>query len=338
MSNLVLFFRKRYPTAFSIERLFEQLSSVFTEKGTEVKSEELPLYNNSLSNVWRNLRWARARVQKGVEKPARVSHITGDVNSIIFGLSGPTVITIHDCNPLLRYAPSHPRYWFYRWLIFEWPARKAAAVTVISEKTRSELLELTNCPADKIRVIPNFVDPSFTYQPRTFNESYPTILQIGVKQNKNLARLAQALKGIPCRLEIVGQPSPEDEAELIRNEIDFHWTSGISDEEIRRRYTDCDLLAFVSTYEGFGLPILEAQMTGRPVVTSDLSPHKEVAAPGGAELVDPTNVTSIRTGILNVIRSATHREALIKSGRENAQRYHIQTVASQYLDLYEELS
>lgn len=338
MIKLFLFYRKKYPTAFSIERLFDQLAEVFTEQGANVNKEELPHYNNALSNVWRNLKWARTRVQGKGPRSKAVKHITGDVTSIVFGFSGPTVITIHDCNPLLRYPKTHPRYWFYRWLIFEWPARRADAVTVISRKTRRELLALTNCAAGKLHVIPNFVDPAFAYIPRSFRAEYPTILQIGVKENKNLARLAQALKDIPCRLEIVGKPSPEDTMVLEENGIDFHWATGISDEELRRRYADADLLSFVSTYEGFGLPILEAQVTGRPVITSNLSPHREVAGPGGALLVDPTDVAAIRAGILQIIGDADFRDTLISTGQTNASAYDIRSVAAQYLELYESIS
>ena len=269
------FFRKPYTTAFSIERLFDQLAEVVRRRGITVDRLTLPEYNNTLPNVRHNIKWAGTQVQGGPEEAA-VTHVTGDVNSIVFGLSGPTVITIHDCNPLLRYPKWHPRYWFYRWVIFEWPARRASAVTVISEKTRQELLQLTSCPADKLHLIPNFVDPAFTYRPAAFATDKPTILQIGVKENKNLGRLATALRDLPCRLEIVGEPSAVDRMLLDTNGIDYHWATGLSDEEVRQRYTDCDLLAFVSTYEGFGLPILEAQATGRPVVTSHLSPP-----PGG---------------------------------------------------------
>lgn len=332
-----LFYRKRYATAFSIERVFEQLGSIFARRGIAVRHLELPLYNNTPTNVRQNMQWAGTQVQSQAST-RQIYHVTGDVNSIVFSLPAPTtVMTVHDCNPLLRYPKWHPRYWFYRWLIFEWPARRVAAVTVISEKTKRELLELTNCPADKLHVIPNFVDPAFDYQPRQFHADYPTILQIGVKPNKNLVRLAVALRDLPCRLEIVGQPTGTDLEALKANGIDFHWATGLSDEEVRHRYRDCDLLAFVSTYEGFGLPILEAQVTGRPVVTSDLSPHREVAGPDGAVLVDPERTDAIRTGVLRVIEDAAYRQILIQHGRANAARYHVEAIADQYLALYDRL-
>ena len=334
--QLNLIFRKAYPTAFSIERLFDQLTTVFRQEGVSVQRHELPFYNNTPSTLRKNNSWAGSQVETS-SRTDTVNHITGDVNSVIFSLRRPTVITIHDCNPLLRYPRWHPRYWFYRWVIFEWPARRAAAVTVISEKTRRELLELTNCRADNLHLIPNFVDPAFTYQPRPFRSDYPTILQIGVKENKNLPRLAQALRGLPCRLEIVGKPSPADQQLLDQYGIDYHYATGLTDDEVRERYVAADLLAFISTYEGFGLPILEAQVTGRPVLTSNLSPHREVAGPQGALIVDPFSVPAIRAGIERLIAEPALRHQLISNGRANAARYTIRTVARQYLDLYASL-
>ena len=338
MAKLMLFYRKKYPAAFSIERLFDQLARKFSERSVPVVREELPYYNNTLTNVAKNIKWARARVRGEVGNARMVKHITGDVTSILFGFAGPSVITIHDCNPLLRYSKMHPRYWFYRFLIYDLPAFRADAITVISEKTKVELSRLTSCPMDKVTVIPNFVDPEFTFEPRAFNVQCPVILQIGVKTNKNLGRLAEALGGISCKLFIVGEPLPEDRAKLDEEGIDYEWATRISDEELRQRYRDADLLSFVSTYEGFGLPILEAQLTGRPVLTSNISPHKEVASEGGAVLVNPLDTTSIREGLLQIINDGELRALLIDRGRENARRYEIDQVAQQYLDLYENLS
>lgn len=336
--RLNLIFRKPYPTAFSFERLFDGLAAKFRERGLDVHRLTLPDYNNSISDVRSNIDWARAQEGSLPGTEPAVHHITGDVTSVIFAFRRPTVITFHDCNPLLRYPKWHPRYWFYRLFIYELPARRAAAITVISEKTREELLRLTNCPRDhRMHVIPNYVDPAFTYRPREFNADKPTILQVGVKENKNLSRLAAALRGIPCRLVIIGEPGEADRRALEENAISYSAATGLTDEEVRQRYVDCDLLAFVSTYEGFGLPILEAQVTGRPVVTADLSPHREVAGPDGAELVDPYDVSSIREGIRQVIADARRRAALTENGRRNAARYDIDAIAAQYIDLYQRL-
>lgn len=335
--RLNLIFRRRYPSAFSIERLFDQLAGVLADKGVPVQRIELPEYNNTLPAVIRNTKWVKQRLEPEGPKQGEIHHVTGDVTSVIFALKRPTVITFHDCNPLLRYPKYHPRHLFYRWIIYELPGRLADVVTVISEKTKSELARLTSLPAAKLEVIPNFVDPAFSFQPSAFNATYPMILQVGTTPNKNIARLAAALADIPCRLEIVGEPEPTDRQALEDHAIDYHYAKGVSDEGVRELYRSCDLLAFASTYEGFGLPILEAQVTGRPVVTSDLSPHREVAGPGGAILVDPFDVSSIRAGILSVIQNSEIREQLVAKGHANAGKYQIEAVAQQYLDVYKRI-
>jgi glycosyltransferase involved in cell wall biosynthesis len=105
---------------------------------------------------------------------------------------------------------------------------------------------------------------------------------------------------------------------------------------MRQAYIDCDLLAFASTYEGFGLPILEAQLTGRPVLTSNLSPMKEVAGTG-AVLVDPYDLQSIRLGLLKIIQDSELRGRIVEAGFENVQRFNPDAVAKKYTALYEEL-
>lgn len=335
--KLLFFYRKRYPNAFSIERLFDQLAEVIQRRGIPLAKLEAPHYNNSFTNLRKNKIWARSRVQSEGDGAALVKHITGDITSIVSAFSGPTVITIHDTNPLIRFPRTSLKHWFYRYTMFQWPARRADAVTVISNKTMQEMLEFTNCPKEKIHFIPNFVDPSFVLAPKPFNKEYPTILQVGTKYYKGLDRLAKAIQGIPCRLEIIGEPTAEHSELLKSLKIDFHWSAGISDEELRQRYRDCDIMSMISTYEGFGLPIIEAQMTGRPVITSNISPHKDVAGEGGAMLVDPHDIEAIRSAVLRIIQDDEARESLIERGNINAAKYNIENIATQYIELYQSL-
>jgi len=93
------------------------------------------------------------------------------------------------------------------------------------------------------------------------------------------------------------------------------------------------MLVFASTYEGFGLPIVEAQATGRPVVTSNILSMPEVAG-GAACLVDPFNVASIREGIAKVIQDSSYREYLVRLGFENVKRFQPENIAKNYLDIY----
>jgi glycosyltransferase involved in cell wall biosynthesis len=102
-------------------------------------------------------------------------------------------------------------------------------------------------------------------------------------------------------------------------------------------YREADMVTLISTKEGFGLPIVEAQATGRSVVTSSTSSMPEVAGEG-AILVDPYSSRSIRDGIKTVIENSEYREAIIRKGFENIGRFSPEKIASQYASLYRKLS
>ena len=111
----------------------------------------------------------------------------------------------------------------------------------------------------------------------------------------------------------------------------------LTDEELVEAYRRCDMVVFASLYEGFGLPILEAQATGRPVITSNFGAMKE-AAGDGALLVDPYSVEEIREAVLRVKNEPGLREELIAKGRENAERFRAEAVAARYGELYRGLA
>ncbi len=87
------------------------------------------------------------------------------------------------------------------------------------------------------------------------------------------------------------------------------------------------MLVFVSTYEGFGLPILEAQAMGRPVVTSNIMSMPEVAG-DGACLVDPCDVTILHQVLLRVINDSSYRNTLVRNGFENVKRFRSKKIAA----------
>jgi len=111
----------------------------------------------------------------------------------------------------------------------------------------------------------------------------------------------------------------------------------LTDEELVQAYQRCDMVVFASLYEGFGLPILEAQAMGRPVITSNFGAMKE-AAGEGALLVDPYSVEAIREAILRVKNEPGLREELVRKGRENVERFRPEAVARQYAEIYRSLA
>jgi glycosyltransferase involved in cell wall biosynthesis len=98
-----------------------------------------------------------------------------------------------------------------------------------------------------------------------------------------------------------------------------------------------DIIALASSYEGFGMPILEGQAVGRPVITSNILSMPEVAG-NAACLVDPYDPSSIRQGILKIIQDAAYRDELVRKGFANVKRFDPQVIALQYLDLYKKVA
>lgn len=264
-----------------------------------------------------------------------VNHVAGDVHYLTYLLQRrKTLLTILDYNHVRRSALQQ---WMFTLLWFRIPVRRAQIIAAISEFTKDEVVRVTGCRPSLIRVVPCCVDPAFVRKPRSFNVARPVILQVGTSRNKNVERLMQALDGIPCTLHLVGEMTSSQRAILRAISLECRNSVGLSAEQLRAAYEEADIVTFASTYEGFGLPIIEAQAVGRPVLTSDLRPMRDVAG-GGAYLVDPYDIASIRAGITRLINDVAYRESTRDKGFENVERYSAKRVASLYADLYRELA
>lgn len=320
-------------TGHSLEELFGGIQrEIARQPGWPTQAVFLPHLSRGLRSVGQNLLFVARQLWPGLV------HVTGDAHYAVLALpASRTVLTIHDCITLETNRNRPLRYALFWLLWFYLPIRRAAVVTVISEKTRQDLLRRVGRVAQKVVVVPNGYDPVFVRHSQPFDTQTPTLLHIGTAPHKNLSRLTEALGGLVCTLVIVGRLTQQAVADLSNRRIAYHNYVNLSRAEVVQLYADCDIVLFVSTYEGFGMPILEAHAVGRAVITSDQSPMRDVAG-GAAHLVDPTDVAAIRQGILRLIHDDAYRQGLIDAGYRNAQRYTLATVVAQYAALYEKLS
>lgn len=327
MAEILQVFRKNDNDFFSLESVFSSVEPYLSGAVTIEKYNVVSRAAN-LRSVLKNLFYLR-------KKKANVFHITGDIHYGVFAFpKAKTILTIHDCVFLKN--PSATKRWILKKIWLEWPVKHCSIITTISEATRNEIIRNTNCAEKKIVVIPDPLNKQFTYVEKAFNKKNPLILQVGTWPNKNLERVAAAMNGLPCRLSIIGVLSEGQKKILTQNNIEYSNSSRLSDEELFQQYVNADIVLFASTFEGFGLPVIEAQATGRALITSNISPMKEVAG-DGACFIDPFDIVSIREGIIRVMNDDELRSDIIRKGKENVKKYDPRQIAEQYLSLYKKM-
>ncbi|HEY4109841.1 glycosyltransferase family 1 protein [Puia sp.] len=321
---------------FSIERIFGQLIPVVRRR-MAVAEWVAPSSAFTPAQLWKNIRSAKkCRSGAANESSADVYHITGDIHYIVLALpSRRTLLTIHDC--VFLYSATGVKRRVLKWLLLDLPVRRSRLITTISEATREDIIRHTNCPPEKVIVVPNPVADTVYHSPLSFHDAEPVLLFVGVTPNKNLFRVAEALDGISCRLDVIGKLSAEQQSALAGRKIRYTQRSGLTDQEMADGYAAADIILFPSTFEGFGLPIVEGQKAGRPVITSDLAPMKDTAG-GGACLVDPYDPASIRAGVLRVIRDPAYRDGIVREGLRNITRFSAERIAASYIECYQKIA
>jgi len=321
------YYRKPITGAHSVERIFSDVRA-YLPSDMQVKVCVSPYQSSGV--LKRIYSIVHAWFYQG-----DVNHVTGEVHFLTYLLKRrKTVLTILDCVMMERLQGF--RRWIF-WFFWLWlPEKRCAVVTVISEATRQQVLNFLHCDLNKVRVIYCNVSDEFKPASKVFNQNCPRILHVGTSPNKNIERLIAALDGLSCKLVIVGHLSDAHKQALVRHRIDCENLVDLSREALVEQYILCDILMFVSTYEGFGLPIVEANAVGRPVLTSNIWSMPEVAG-NAACLVDPFNVDEIRVGVLRVMSDVNYREQLVANGFVNVKRFQIESIAKQYSDLYSEI-
>lgn len=243
----------------------------------------------------------------------------------------PIVVTIHDA-AVLRHPEAFNR-WTRRYSSWAVPrvVRAAERIVTGSEFTRDELMELLDVPASKIRVIPYGVGPPFTPEGPAADGTYVLAVST-LEPRKNLTRLVEGFRradfdGVELRL--VGAEGWGDvsvERERVRR------LAAVDDEELARLYRGAAAVAYVSLYEGFGLPVLEGMACARPVVAPAGRPYSEFAK-GVTFEVDPLDPDSIADGLRRAV--AAGRQAV---GARRAADFTWDRAIQAHLELYRELA
>jgi glycosyltransferase involved in cell wall biosynthesis len=326
-TRVVFLQRLPFPHNFSIERVFDRVRANLPARfECEVVVSSFP--SKGVRNRVRSV--LEARHHRG-----DVVHVTGDTNYLgLLGDRRRTVLTVHDTEFLER-AGAAKRV-LYRTFWLRLPVSRSAVVTTPSSQSRADLLREVGCPPGKVRVVPSPL-PDLRPAPRRGLPAQPVLLQVGTRHNKNLHRVVDALAGVPCVLRVLGPLSPDDRRRLDERNVQYESLVDVADADLERCYQECDALLFVSTKEGFGMPVIEAQAVGRPVVTSDAEPLREVAG-DGACFVDPFDVAAIRAGVQRVLGDAAYRDELVERGLRNVERFRADAVAAQYAAIYDEVT
>ncbi|HMO06187.1 MAG TPA: glycosyltransferase [Paracoccaceae bacterium] len=328
MPEVVQFCRKPVPGAFSIERVDRTMRAALPADIRITVQENRHPSRGLLPRLSDAMRAARLA--------GPVNHVTGDVHYLTFFLPRRrTILTIHDTVLIEREFGARR---FVLWLLWLWlPHLRSGWIVAISEATRARIRALLHKPDLPVRVIPNPVDPVFRPLPMPPVEGPFRFLHIGTKPNKNLERTMEALAGLDTELTVIGTLTPDQLGLAERLELRLRTRAALSETDLLAEYDRAHAVLFVSLAEGFGLPIVEAQTVGRPVVTSDRAPMSDVAG-GAALLASPEDSGAIRAACVQVMASAALRQRLVEAGHGNALTFSPAACAAAYAALYREVA
>ncbi len=272
----------------------------------------------------------------------------------------PTVVTVPDVTPLLfpdHYPPGirgKVNLFFQRRSL-----KKAKAIITLSDASKKDIHKILEIPNEKI--FPIALAPADHFQRITDQKKLEVVgkkyqlpqkfsLYVGsVNWNKNIVNLVTA--SLEENIDVVligkafternnlGHPEMRSFAEFLQKyegHPKVHCLGFIEDQELVTIMNLATVLLFPSFYEGFGLPVLEAQAVGLPVITSKTSSLPEVSGKG-ALFVDPYSIQEIRAALHQVLTDKKVREQLITRGQENVSRFSWKKTVEETLDVYQKV-
>lgn len=209
-------------------------------------------------------------------------------------------------------------------------AKKAKHIFTVSEFSKKEIAGYYGMEERKITVTYNAVDNRFhCVEDKDMRREKYFIAVSSVKQNKNfpvvLQSFMEAKKTLKdARLYVVGDMKDKNFQTICLsaygNEPSIKFLGRVSDEDLIRYYSNAIAFLFPSLYEGFGIPVLEAQACGCPVISSNAASMPEVLG-DSALLCDPVDVGAFAKSMITLMSDAGKREKLIAMGHDNVKRF-----------------
>lgn len=328
---------------------------VYLRPGAKVSEASLRVEERWPSNFkFQTIAWTRLWTQIGLAKQTfndnlDVLFIPAHTLPLFHKKNLKTVVTVHDLGAeYLPKAHQIKQRLYLKW-ITNYQLRSATKLIAVSKATKEDLIKKVGIKPGKIEVVYEGFNQSLFKDPKTDIKSSSLkeyFLFVGtVQPRKNLERLIEAfarynqsLKN-PLFLFIVGSKGwlSDDIYSLpktlgIEGKVKF--LGHVPDEDLPKLYAGATAFVFPSLFEGFGLPILEAQVLGCPVLTSNISSMPEVAGSTGAIFVNPYDIDDIVKGMERIMNNEL-RKKLIKMGLENVKRFSWVKTAKETLKVLE---
>lgn len=237
------------------------------------------------------------------------------------------VTTYHDLVPIKFPQWSYPKIVSVHRRRLAIVEKEINMVIAVSESTKRDLMEVSNIPKEKIKVIYEAATSDFKAQSEDkiekFKKEYDLpdkfILAIGgIGERRNLKRIKEACGDY--HLVISGQTIPW---------LDY--------DGLELLYNSAQVLLYASLYEGFGLPILDAFLCGLPVITSNTSSMPEVGG-DGAIYVNPLDMEDMKKKLRQVMNDKGLRNEMIKKGLEQVKKFSWEKAARETFEVYKELN
>lgn len=268
------------------------------------------------------------------------------------------VVTIHDIIHLLypEFLPNRFAF-IYAQRMIRRSLHRGDRVITVSSNTRDDLTSYFRMKGNKIEVVYNGIEDVFREQlasedldrwKKNLGLNQPYFLFVGnPKPHKNLDNVVKAyaralkLHDFPHLLVCVGDRDGTEfkvrqRAEQAGIGDRVQLLGHVAQEALPAVYQGASLFLYPTLYEGFGLPVVEAMASCVPVITSNNSALKEIAA-GYAHLVNPLDVESIAQAIVQCVTDKEHRESLCKLGQRRSQEFRWSTAAEKTLEIYREV-